>query len=70
MEIKKLLKFNKTLGLTLPKKYCEALDLRWGDYVEVSLEREGEITIRKHRFSRYDFSDYDQKQENTQTATI
>jgi len=69
MEIRKLLKFNQTLGLTLPKKYCKALDLKWGDYVEVSLEKEGEITIRKHYVSRFDSSGHAEKEEGFQTAT-
>jgi hypothetical protein len=48
MEIRKTLKFTRTLGITLPKRYSDALGLRWRDYVEISLLDKDTIAIRRH----------------------
>lgn len=48
MELRKVLKFNSVLGLTLPKAYTNNLELEHHDYVEVSLSVNKTITIKKH----------------------
>ncbi len=45
--IRSVLKFNKTLGVTLPKKYCEKLGLHWKDFVQVVLIDGETIGIKK-----------------------
>ncbi len=48
-QLRKLLKLSKSsFALTIPVIYRKALDLRFGDYVEVALQDEKTITIRKH----------------------
>ena len=46
--LRSVLKFNKTLGITLPKKYAEKLGLHWKGFVEVFLVDEKTIGIKKH----------------------
>lgn len=48
MELRRVLKFNGSVGLTLPSKFAKALDLHWKDYVEISLAGGGNIIIKKH----------------------
>lgn len=49
MELRRVLGFNGTVGLTLPRKFSTRLDLHWKDYVEIYL-RDGEtIIIKKHK---------------------
>jgi len=48
MQLRKVLKFNTVLGITLPKEFTNVLKLEHGDYVEVSLTGAGTITIKKH----------------------
>lgn len=47
MEIRRLLRFGNTVGLTIPKRYSTELDLHWKGYIEISLEDE-HLIIRKH----------------------
>ena len=49
MELRKVLRFNGTLGLTVPNKYSRVLDLHWKDYLEVSLQDNETIIVRKHQ---------------------
>jgi len=49
MELRRVLKFNGTLGLTLPNKFTRVLDLHWQEYVEVTLENDDTIVVRKHK---------------------
>ena len=49
MELRRVLRFNGTLGLTLPTKFSRVLDLHWQDYVEVYLADAGTLVIRKHK---------------------
>lgn len=48
MVIRKLLLFNTVLGLTLPKQYTNAMNLKRGDYVEVNLMDKDSILIMTH----------------------
>jgi antitoxin component of MazEF toxin-antitoxin module len=49
MVVRKVLLFKNILGLTLPKRYTDALDLRWHDQIEVYLTNEGTILLQKHQ---------------------
>ena len=49
MELRRVLKFNGTLGLTLPNKFTRVLDLHWQEYVEITLEDDDTIVVRKHK---------------------
>lgn len=49
MVIRKVLNFNTILGLTLPKHYTKALDLKWGDHVQVFLGDNETIIIKKNK---------------------
>lgn len=51
MILRRVLKFNSTLGFTIPREYSEAMGLHWKDYVEILFIDEGKILIRKHRLS-------------------
>jgi len=56
MELRKVLKFNGTLGLTLPNKFSSVLGLQWKDYIEVYLADKDAIVIRRHKVvKRKDF---------------
>ena len=46
--LRSVLKFNKTLGVTLPKKYCEKIGLHWKDYVIVFMADDKTISLMKH----------------------
>ena len=48
MQLRKVLKFNTVLGITLPKEYTKILELDHGDYVEISLKADRIISIQKH----------------------
>ena len=48
MELRRVLKFNGSMGLTLPGKFARALDLHWKDYVEVSFVEPDMVMIQKH----------------------
>lgn len=47
MELRRLLRFGNTVGLTIPKRYSTELDLHWKGYIEISLEGE-RLIIKKH----------------------
>lgn len=49
MELRKAIKLGSTLGITLPKRYSKALDIRWRDYLEVFLVDSETIGIRQHK---------------------
>jgi antitoxin component of MazEF toxin-antitoxin module len=51
MEMRKVLKFNTVLGLTLPKQFTNTLDISHGDYLEVFLANDHTIVIKKHKES-------------------
>ena len=47
-ELRKLLKLtNSTYAVTLPNKYLEVLELKTGDFVDVSLFNKKTIAVRK-----------------------
>ena len=48
MQLRKVLQFNTSLGLTLPKEYTQFIDIEKGDYIELSLGPGQALTIRKH----------------------
>ena len=50
--LRSVLKFNKTLGITLPKKYAEKLGLHWKGFVRVFLIDEQTIGIQKQEVDR------------------
>lgn len=58
MEIRRVLKFNGTLGMTLPNKYSKVLQLHWQDYVEIYLADEGTLIVRKHKVPKLKKGDY------------
>jgi len=47
MYVKKLLKFNNSLGLILPMQIVKAIDLHWQDLIVISLEADDKVTIVK-----------------------
>lgn len=48
MILRSILKFDKTLGFTLPKQIAEIMDIHWHDYVEIYLIDDEHLVIRKH----------------------
>ena len=48
MNLRKALKFNAILGLTLPKAYTTALGIDRGDYLEVFLRDSKTIVVKRH----------------------
>ena len=49
MQIRKVLQFNGTMGLTLPKAFANALDLHWQDYGEIYFVNPDKINLKKHK---------------------
>lgn len=49
MVLRKLLKFNTVLGVTLPKEFTNALNVEARQYVEVFLRDNKTIVIKPHR---------------------
>ena len=48
-ELRKLIHLTKTAAaVTLPRKYLEALDVKFDSYLEVSLLDQETIAVRKH----------------------
>jgi antitoxin component of MazEF toxin-antitoxin module len=52
MVLKKILSFNGSFGITLPKEYCKTLDLHWKDYVEIYFINPDKIVIKKHNLPK------------------
>ncbi|KKL96306.1 hypothetical protein LCGC14_1845770, partial [marine sediment metagenome] len=52
MELRRVLRFNKTLGFTLPSKYSKQLNLHWKDYVDIQLKNNNTIIIKKAIISK------------------
>lgn len=48
MDIRRVLKFNKTLGVTIPRKYAEKIAIHWREFVEVFLVDNETVGIKKH----------------------
>ncbi len=48
MDLRRVLKFNKTLGVTIPRKYAEKIGIHWRDFVEVFLNDGQTVGIKKH----------------------
>jgi len=46
--LRKMLVFNTTLGLTLPKVFCNVLGLDGSSYVKISFKKPDQIIIQKH----------------------
>ena len=49
MELRRVLKFNGTMGMTIPNKFSSVLGLHWQDYVEIYLADTETIVVRKHK---------------------
>jgi len=49
MVLRKVLQFTNILGLTLPKEFSNALDLKKHAYVEMYLKDKNTIIIKTHR---------------------
>ena len=49
MDLRRVLKFIGTLGMTMPQKFTSVLGLHWKDYLEVYLVDSETIAIRKHK---------------------
>ena len=48
-ELRKLLRFNKhSFGVTIPEKYRKEMQLEFSDYMEIKLEENDTLTIKKH----------------------
>ena len=52
MTIRKVLSFNGSLGVTIPKEMTKTLDLHWKDYVEIYFVNPDKIVIKKHNFTK------------------
>lgn len=48
MWLRRLYKYNSTLGLTLPKKAAEHLKLNRGDYLEMWIYDKDTMIIKRH----------------------
>ena len=48
MNLRKALRFNSVLGLTLPKEFTNALGINRGDYLEVFLRDSKTIVVKRH----------------------
>ncbi len=48
LRLRKVLGFNRVLGLTLPPELTHSLKVERGDYFEVYLKDEDTIIIKKH----------------------
>lgn len=48
MILRHVLKFDKSLGITLPRQTAEIMDIHWHDYVEIYLIDDEHLVIRKH----------------------
>lgn len=48
MVLRKVLQLHKTLALTLPREYGEAIGIKKGDYIEVYLKDNKTIIVKKH----------------------
>lgn len=48
MQLRKVLQFNGTMGLTLPRAFADALDLHWQDHVEIYFVNPDKIILKKH----------------------
>lgn len=62
MEIRRVLKFNGTLGMTLPNKFSRVLGLHWQEYVEIYLADKETLVVRKHKVTKYKKGDYGQNE--------
>ena len=51
MDLRRVLKFNGSLGLTLPIKFARSVGLHWKDYVELYFIDPDKIVIKKHKES-------------------
>mgnify|MGYP001582766351 CR=1 FL=1 len=49
MELRRVLKFNGTMGMTIPNKFSSVLGLHWKEYVEIYLADKETIVVRKHQ---------------------
>lgn len=58
MDIRRVLKFNGTLGMTIPNKYTRVLDLHWQDHVEIYLADKETIVVRKHKVPKRQKGDF------------
>jgi len=48
-QLRKLLRLSKSgFAITIPRKYLQALELKFGDYVEIKLWKKGVLTVKKH----------------------
>ncbi len=48
MELRRVLKFNGTLGMTIPNKFAAVLGLHWQEYVEIYLADKNTIIVQRH----------------------
>ena len=49
MDLRRVLKFNGTLGMTIPNKLTSVLGLHWKEYVEVYLADKETIVVKRHK---------------------
>ena len=52
MELRRVLKFNGTMGMTIPNKFSSVLGLHWKEYVEIYLADPETLVVRKHKPSK------------------
>ena len=52
MELRRVLKFNGTLGFTLPAEFSRLLKIHWKDYVEIYFVDPDKVVVKKYQKPR------------------
>jgi len=53
MKLRRVLRFNGSVGFTLPVELARILELHWKDYVEVYLKDDETLIVRKHKAEEF-----------------
>lgn len=53
MKLRSVLRFNGSVGFTIPREFKEILGLHWKDHVEIYLKDDKTIVVRKHIVKEY-----------------
>ena len=53
MQLRRVLRFNGSVGFTLPAQKARILGLKWQDYVEIYLKDDETLIVRKHKTTKY-----------------
>ena len=57
MQLRRVLRFNGSVGFTLPVAHSRILKLHWKDYVEIYLKDDETLIVRKHRMKEFKIQD-------------